>query len=662
MENILNSESKELIQVKKLIDVSNYDEALQLIKDIEENEKTNLHDKISCQQLKCNIFIQQGLYDKAFKLAEKTYESSLELGKNLLSVDALILMAESLIMHFKLEGVLEILEKGEEILDTLTELKPRGYKQRKATIIFFKGRYYGLSYKTEYFNMAVESLEQSLLMRRELGIKHDLINPLIKMALFRGMGKCEIDLGLKYATEGLKLAEESKSKYLMALSMQVLMTLYSLKGEFDRSLMYAQQSLTLFEEINNIPEISRVLTQIGDKYIRNGDFKRSLEYLERSLALHENLSLPSDKATLLGTLIEAVVALGDIKLAKHYLKQLEQLNEQEQNNWINLAYRLDKALILKTSSRAKDRVKAEKLLKEIIEEYGDDFAIMEAFVELCDLLLFELQITNDYEVLKEIEHYVERLLAVSKKSNSFWVLGETYLLQAKLALIKLDLSEARQLLTQGQQIAEEYGLKLLAIKISNEHDELFKELGKWEYFKQTKSSLEERLKLSRLSEQMEIMAKKRVVEPKDLLYEIPVVILIMSKGGTPIFSQIFAEEWAFQDHLFGGFLTAVNNFSNEMFSKGLDRAIFGNYTLLMKSATPFLVCYLFKGQSYLAQQRIKYFVDNIQTNNNIWQGLNRFHQTNQEIQLKDIPSLKPIISEIFIEKQFPLEGLESHLK
>jgi len=59
-----------------------------------------------------------------------------------------------------------------------------------------------------------------------------------------------------------------------------------------------------------------------------------------------------------------------------------------------------------------------------------------------------------------------------EKSNSFWILGETYLLQAKLALISLNLEEARRLLTKGQRIVEKYELNHLAIKISNEHDEV----------------------------------------------------------------------------------------------------------------------------------------------------------------------------------------------
>jgi len=37
------------------------------------------------------------------------------------------------------------------------------------------------------------------------------------------------------------------------------------------------------------------------------------------------------------------------------------------------------------------------------------------------------------------------------------------------------------------------------------------------------------------------------------------------------------EELSLQDYLFGGFLSAVNYFSDEMFSKGLAHAPFGNY-------------------------------------------------------------------------------------
>jgi len=140
----------------------------------------------------------------------------------------------------------------------------------------------------------------------------------------------------------------------------------------------------------------------------------------------------------------------------------------------------------------------------------------------------------------------------------------------------------------------------------------------------------------------------------ELSDEEPVLLLIVSEGGRPIFSQSFLEDQAFEDHLFGGFFTAINSFINEKFPEGLDRATFGEHTLLMNSVTPFLVCYLFKGQSYSAQQRIRYFIDKLQSDELVWQTFIKFYQVNMEIQLKNIPSLEPLINEIFLEKSIPL--------
>jgi len=233
------------------------------------------------------------------------------------------------------------------------------------------------------------------------------------------------------------------------------------------------------------------------------------------------------------------------------------------------------------------------------------------------------------------------------------VLGENYLLEAKLALILLDLKKARRLLTQGQQVAEKFGLHALAMKISNEHDELLTHLKTWEDFKETNTSLSERMQLARLNDQIEGMVKKRVIENPEPSEETPVFLLIVSEGGTPVFSQSFIEDQTFEDHLFGGFFSAINSFISEKFSEGLERASFGEHTLLMNSIYPFLMFYVYKGQSYLAQQRIKYFIEKIKNDESIWQIINKFYQVNREIQMKDIPSLKLLITEVFIEKKIP---------
>jgi hypothetical protein len=330
---------------------------------------------------------------------------------------------------------------------------------------------------------------------------------------------------------------------------------------------------------------------------------------------------------------------------------LEQLNSQLKDKQFNLMYLFDKAILLKTSPRISNKGKAEEILKGILEEEDTTYElVIRALLNLCELLLTELRITNDLEVLDELNQFIARLLDIAEKSHSYSILCETLLIQAKLALISLNLEKAQRLLTQGQKIAEKYGLDLLAKKISNEHDDLLKQLEMWEKLKKSKAPLAERLELSRLNEQMENMLRKRVIEPDEIKEEESVVILIISRGGTPIFSQSFEEGWSFQDHLFGGFLSAINSFSGEMFSQGLDRAIFGEYTILMNAISPFIICYLFKGQSFLAQQRMKQFRDTLQTDKKMWESIKKYYQAHRLIQEEDIPSLDLLVNKVFIER------------
>ncbi|MFX1316381.1 MAG: hypothetical protein ACFE9T_10995, partial [Promethearchaeota archaeon] len=220
----------------------------------------------------------------------------------------------------------------------------------------------------------------------------------------------------------------------------------------------------------------------------------------------------------------------------------------------------------------------------------------------------------------------------------------------KLALINFNLKAARRFLTQAQKIAESYGLKRLAMKISHEHDELLRQITEWENLKESEASLSERWKLAGLNNQMENMVRKRISEAPKISEEEPVRILIITEGGSSIFSYSFIKDKKFESHIFGGFLTTIDYFIREMFSEELDRAIFGEYTLLMKSIPPFFVSYIFKGDSYYAHQKINYFIDYIQKEDVIWQNLLKSFQVNQSIHLKDIPLLESLITETFITK------------
>ncbi|MFX0164143.1 MAG: hypothetical protein ACFE9V_02385 [Candidatus Hodarchaeota archaeon] len=72
----------------------------------------------------------------------------------------------------------------------------------------------------------------------------------------------------------------------------------------------------------------------------------------------------------------------------------------------------------------------------------------------------------------------------------------------------------------------------------------------------------------------------------------------------------------------------------------------------LDSVGPFSVCYLFKGQSYVAKQKLIQFCHCIQNTATIWDALEGFQKTHQAIKLSENPSLESLITEIFFEKVF----------
>jgi tetratricopeptide (TPR) repeat protein len=560
-----------------------------------------------------------------------------------------------LIWLYRIENAAEIIKQGEELLKLIPNKLTMDYKKRKARIVWVTGASNNKIFNLNgNVNIALEHFYQSLELQEEVGDVEETALSIVSIIFNLGVIKGETDMSLKYIERFLDLVEKKllKNKHNIALGLSCVKQVYSLRGDLDLSIKYCKQSLAVVKELNNILEIGALLLSLGELHRMKGEIDRALEYGEQCLALFNEVEMLNYSAYAHDLIIRILIDKGDVKLAQRHLNDVKLINKQLKDKKVNFHYLHHKAIILKTSPRAKNRVKAEEILKEIIVEENINF--LDAILELCDLLLVELRMTNDFEVLKEIESLITRLLEESERMNSYFYLAETYFLKAKLTLLTLDLQKARRFLTQAQQIAKKYGMKNLAIKISNEHDELLKQLDMWENLKGSTSTLKERIEYTRLNEQMENIARKRAVEVPELSIEEPVLLIVVSEGGLPLFSQIFVKDHSVEDYIFGGFITAINSFISEKFSEGLDRAIFGEHTLLMNSVAPFFICYVFKGQSYLAQQRIRYFIEKIQNDEEIWQIFKKFYKLNKEVQLKDIPSLESLINEIFIDKIIPL--------
>jgi tetratricopeptide (TPR) repeat protein len=681
----------ELVRVKKLIDLVKFDEAEQIIKEFEEKRGNTQYDIILCNLLKCDLLYFRGFYDDVVKLAKQTYKESLRLGKNLLSVDLLLRMAGSLSGYRQWDKAYDNIRQAEELLKSLKHELPEEYKRRKAYLSQQKGYYYKQNNKLD---KAIEQYELSISLQEELGNKIEKVWPILGIASIYYWNKGDFDRALNYLERGLATAKESGNVRCIGACFFRMAYVHFLKGEFDRSIKLYEKSLTIFDdtdldlwrarifcllgecyafkgEINRSirifeqslelwkklkhkPMMADVLNNVSECYRMKGELERALECIEESMVLNremENLDMFANNHLYF---IRILIDRGDLPRAWISFRDLEQLNNQLKDNKINFYYLFVKALLLKTSMRARNRVKAEELFNQILEEelYRDlDYELtIGSLLNLCELLLIELRLINDEEILDEINPLIVQLLDIAEKSHSFWVLGETYLLQAKLALINLDMKGARRLLAQAQKVAESNGITRLAMQISQEHDELLKKTEMWENLKEFEAPLSERWKFAGLNEQIEKIIRKRMMFSPEITEEDPVMILILTEGGNLLFSKKFMSDFSFEDDLLGSFLTTTHYFINAAFSEGLDRAVFGRYTLLMTPLQPFLICYIFKGYSYSAQFKIKSFIDSIQNDRNIWQSLQKFLQLSKSVHMNDVPMLDSLISNIFVKK------------
>ncbi|MFW9825843.1 MAG: tetratricopeptide repeat protein, partial [Candidatus Thorarchaeota archaeon] len=583
-------------------------------------------------------------------LGEKIYKGGQDRTDNLRSFDGLYFIITGLVMAGKFVEAFKLFEKAELALKHISNVSKEILTQRKVRLCVTKA-FAGL------WGGKVDLVEKSLVWildsQEKFEKSFEIVWANLIMADYLVRVKSNFDLSLEHVKKALSIAKEIKFNHTwIALCQAFFGRHYSSIGEMDKSLKYYIKGLELFKKIKSSFNIVLTLNNIGILYGEMGEYELAVEHLEESINLLEQIpqGFVSIEETI-DSLITLAVKHGDNEHAQKYFYCLENIYKQKKNDRIELLYKFNKALILKISSRIRDKAKAEELFKELIETDTIAFdLIIEALIHLCDILLTEYRIENNSEVLDELNHYISQLSDIAEKQHSYLVFCETFILRAKVALINFKMKTARRYLTQAQKIAETYGIKRLAMKISYEHDKLLRKTKMWEKLKISEMSLSERLELSGLNEQMENMVKRQMIEVPEILKEDPVMLLILTEGGNLLFSKKFAKDFSFEDDILGGFLTTVNYIISEVFSEGLDRAIFGPYTLLMMPLQPFLVCYIFKGDSYFAHQKIENFLNSIQKDRLIWQSLQEFFQKSKSVQLDSIPSLESLITEIFLEK------------
>lgn len=598
-----DSPSEKLIYVKELISEFRIEEALQITKEIEKIEYLTPEEILMTLAYSANIHYYLGQFEILLRIAEQLYQKSQVMNMPLFSLDALHYKGRALHLQGKLKEMGEIIEQHEKIFNSIPEEESLEYKERKAILLIMK------SHKEFYegaYDLALEHQKKSLAIFQE-------VNP--------------------------------NSSYILGIYVMMPHPLTA-KGELNQALKANEKALSLTpeREIFYIGLVNSMIYQsMGNIYFEKGNFKSAFDYHSRVLENHRKYNFLTWMHVPFLNIIKVLVAQNKLIQAKNYLEQFKQHNEVTQTQLGAYSFQFARALILKSGSRMQEHVEAQNILKDLVNKFPDQNS---AIILLCDIYFDEFKIFNQMDILNDIQPLIGQLLKNAKLENSYSLLANVKLLEAKLALLQINMVDARKFLTEAQKIANEHDLELLASEISKEHDHLLEELKLWESFRKEQSSVAERLKLVSIDNILERMQGKREIEIPEIHVEEPIFLLIMDKGGITYFNYSFISDWDFDD-LFSSFMSAFNSFSAEIFSKSIDRVKIGDTTILVNPIKPYLACYVIKGQSYPAQQKLSRFSETIKSTGEIWDALNKAAKTSEMLELDNPPCLGNIVNKIF---------------
>ena len=598
----------------------------------------------------CQTLYNLEEFDRAMKISFQEYEalwlhSQVEdLVEPLLEFGTIY--AKSLIRLGKITECWDFLDEIEMALKTF-ELEENSHKLILSTIFCFRC---DINWFRGELDRALFNAQQALQMRETCEDPELIAAVLIKM----GVVHCEqgdLESGLKILEESLTLYKHANNDEQISKILNNIAWVHKLQGNLDFALENLQESLRILKKIGMKKGVHTILANIGMIYRQKGDYDLALSHLKESLLLVNQIGNPLEITDVLFSLVNVMLDRKDFTSASLYFDQLKQIDESHTNKRIHSLFLIARALILKQHLRSKNIYLASTIFQQIIDEpvVKHELTVL-ALLNLSDLLLVELRISNDVAIIEEINLIIEQLLHIAQKQKSYILWAEIYSLQAKLALIQLDFKRARNLYNNAQLLAENQGLKQFAMKISDEHDQLLEKLSIWEEMAKSQATLAKRVDLADIGSQMQRMLRDGVVDNPKIIPETPILLNIMNETGPNIFTYKFLKDWQYDNQLFGALLSAFQSFSGEFFAESFDRAKFGKYNMLLKHAHPVIICYVFEGKSFLAKQKINHFMKLLRKNQMAWDCLVRSTQNNSVIAKGMSPTLEILSSQVFLDQ------------
>ena len=588
-------------------------------------EKANLAHKIWIQQTN-NAGIAYTTFLKGLFISSKDPESSLKLLEEALELNMAI---EAKLTTSKIHNSLAILlfqsDKGQEAMEhiekSISIKRQIGDKHGLILLLYNLGQLY---ISTMDYDQALMYLHEGLALTKELDYERPYY--LIQFALNNlYIRRGELNRALRFLNQAVMFYEEKNIKESVAWTREKLAFILVLKGNLETALQNYLQCLEFYEQENRSDNICDVLNNIAEIYQLKGDYALALRYYKKGekLAIKNNRYFILAKITY--NLVSYFLDMDQTEDAQMYLDTLKKLNEKLQSKKLHVMLNLANALvIIDTEDDNTQRLVAKELLKEVLEEENVEHRFTSiAILNLCRVLLAELRETENIEIINELKSYTELMHAEGSAELAYPLLVQSRWLQANIALFELDTEKALRLLKSAQVMAEAKEFYNLARRISNSHDVLLGQLEQWETFTMNLPTIAEKMELTHIETVLNEMIKGKGIvfldDPQE--EETPLLVTILTSTGSvlhierldpSIESETIEQIW----------VSLFQSIKEEDLGTGIvERRKFDGYSYVIKRVETLIFCYVFMGYSYRSLKKIEEFSQLVYGTVEIWEEL-----------------------------------------
>ena len=418
----------------------------------------------------------------------------------------------------------------EEICETCNDLSAACFWNGEIDKGIENGNY-GLKILEEYDNPAIrEGILFMLSMLNTVKGNHELALKLRKecsdlaeehnfLFSFLGAGKIteswqltytgNWEKALKLATEGLEYVKEEGSLWWTFFGYNFQSMIYYQQGQLDKALESAHESLEIAKRINMVSLMTMAYRTIAFSYHRIGQLDNALEYYLKIFESYEIYKGPFHHSPILVGIIEVYTEKNNLEQAEKYFQIFKQIDEQTNLPMIRNRRKMAEAVVLMKSSNPRERGKAEVLLEQLGDDKEIEFYIkVKSLFYLCSSLFTELHLSGDIKIIEQLKKHLSKLLSIAESKQLYLLLVDIYILQSKIASVKMEIDESKDFLKKAQSIAEENNLDESAKKAFNEQELLKNQIDAWRELVRKKAPIQERLKEIKIESTLNSMKKE----------------------------------------------------------------------------------------------------------------------------------------------------------